>query len=126
MSNDVLRMGCCCVCKSRGRLSDLGVCLSCHARACAVAEALREWAHFLRVGLEDQGEEATPDAEELRDSLGGLAEPLGELCRVTTPVSPGYRHASEMSAEIPAASAGEAPWPYTSRMRRGGRLFASD
>jgi hypothetical protein len=78
-------------------LSDLGVCLSCHARACAVAEGLREWAHFLRVGLEDQGEEATPDAEELRDSLGGLAEPLGGLCRILEASSPQEGEEAELS-----------------------------
>jgi hypothetical protein len=64
-------------------LSDLGVCLSCHAHACAVAEALREWVHFLRHGLEGQGDgEAAPDAEALRDSMGDLARPLGKFCRL--------------------------------------------
>jgi hypothetical protein len=80
MNNDVLRMGCCCVCGSRGRLSDIGACLSCHARAYAAAEALREWVHFLRHGLEDG--EAAPDWEELRGNLAGLARPLGDLCRI--------------------------------------------
>jgi hypothetical protein len=51
-NNEVLRMGSCCVCGSRGRLSDVGVCLSCHACATAAAEALQEWLHFLRSGLD--------------------------------------------------------------------------
>jgi hypothetical protein len=82
MNRDVLRFGSCSVCGSRRRLSDIGVCLSCHARTCAAAaESLQEWVRFLQHGLEHEEEQPSPGAEAVRGSLVSLSRPLSELCQ---------------------------------------------
>jgi hypothetical protein len=86
---DVLKLGTCCVCGNRGRLSEAAMCLSCHARGSVAAEALLEWLRCLRLGLDrESDQEATARAEVLRSSLGSLSRPLGELCRLLEASSP--------------------------------------
>jgi hypothetical protein len=87
--NDVLKLGTCCVCGNRGRLSDMEMCFSCHARGMIATEALQEWLRCLLNGLDrESDQEATARAEVLRSSLGSLSRPLADLCRLLETSSP--------------------------------------